>query len=110
MKKKMVTETSSGILDDIDNMSFENVKKFLDDFVTSSPEGSTNFRLSTDYNFGDWLSLNMKFDRPETDSEFQVRIKKEQKEEEKKKEAEEKKKERELKEYERLKKKFGEGA
>jgi len=112
MKKKMVSDASHNILSDIDELSFENVKKMLDDFVLSTPEGSVNFRLSVDY---EWTSprgyavLYMKFDRPETDFEFQARIRKEQKEEEKKKEAEEKKKERELKEFKRLKKKYGEG-
>ena len=105
--KKMITEKSHDISDDIDGLSFEKLEDFLNSIILGAPDGSCNFRICKEYyGYEGGFDLLILYDRPETDKEYELRIKKEEKEKQDRKRKEVIKKEKELKELERLKKKY----
>ena len=104
--KKMITEKSRDISDDIDGLPFERMDEFLTSIVLATPNGS-NFRICKEYyGYEGGFDLLVVCDRPETDKEYELRIKKEEKEKQDIKLKKAIKKEKELKELERLKKKY----
>ena len=105
--KQMIEEKSYDISDDINGFSFEKIEDFLNSIILGAPDGSCNFRICKEYyGYDGGFDLLILYDRPETDKEYELRIKKEEKEKQDIKLKKAIKKEKELKELERLKKKY----
>lgn len=103
MTKKLVVDTvRDSILYDLDGLSIENAISYLRDVTKNLQNPTIEVEQRWDY-----CSMYIKYEREETEKEYQYRLKMEEKESLQKKKQEDKLRERELKELARLKAKYG---
>jgi hypothetical protein len=96
-------------LEESEEVSFEEFKGMLDDFVSNAPEGATDFFITVEeeYDFEYHTTcLFIKYNRPETDDEMEKRLKKEKEADQRKADRRREEEEEELRELARLKEKY----
>jgi hypothetical protein len=108
-ERKEVTETlniSVSLYDILDCNTPDEVIRVMEEYKQRYQDRKISFGIQS-YGYDGGVEVILLETRPETDREYNKRIKAEQKEEERMKAAWAKTEEKERKEYERLKKKYG---
>jgi hypothetical protein len=108
-ERKEVTETIEScvsLYDILDGLTPDRVIQKMEEYKQRYQDRKISFGVQS-YGYDGGVEVVILETRPETDREYNKRIKAEQKEEERMKAAKAKSEEKERKEYERLKKKFG---